>query len=117
MVQQYLIPQFEPTTKKDVMMYERDLLSFSITHPSKWEQAQTGDKILYEGTIRNYRGHTTKGNHQMAFFDLEFDGGIVDVVVFPKRFYKYRENLENNKDIKILGEKTENNSLKLIGVK
>jgi hypothetical protein len=39
------------------------------------------------------------------------------VVVFPKGFYKYRENLENNKDIKILGEKTENNSLKLIGVK
>jgi len=116
LVQEYLIEKYEPTTVKDVMRYERDLLSFSISYPSKWEKADVGDRILYKGNIKNCHIHTTSNNNKMAFFDLEFEEGVIDVVAFPRRYYKFKEYFGNGNYIKLLGEKTNDNSLKVIGV-
>jgi DNA polymerase-3 subunit alpha len=116
LVKQYLIPQYKKATKKDIMKFERGLLSFSVTHPSKWEQANVGDNILYEGHIVNMNIHTTKNNNKMVFFDLEFDEGIIDVVAFPRRYYKYKDVYKEKNKVKVLGEKSDSNSLELIGI-
>jgi DNA-directed DNA polymerase III PolC len=115
-VRQYLLPQFNYADQKEIQVYEKETLSYSITFPSKWEKAQIGEHIYYEGTIEDVYIHKTKNNNEMAFFTLDFKSGKVKVISFPQNYYKNIEQIKNGNFIKLVGEKLDNESLSLKGV-
>ena len=65
--------------------YGKDLKRFSIASTSELAGMAKWTKVRVAGMIENYRNRTFKGGGKIAFFELEDEGGRVDVKVSEKR--------------------------------
>ncbi len=65
---------------------------------------RAGDRLIMAGLVASRRDHFTKNkNERMAFVALEDEGGLWEVVVFPKVYEKYHHLLDDRSVLVIAG--------------
>ena len=67
-----------------------------LANPEKSDNIKSGTSVVMGGLITGIKRMITKKNTQMAFLTVEDFYGTIEVVVFPKAFEAYRQNLEED---------------------
>ena len=75
----------------------------TLMDPEKSSQIRTGTLATMVGLITGIKKMVTKKSEQMAFISLEDFYGQIEVVVFPRTFSSYRQNLEEDKIVIVKG--------------
>jgi DNA polymerase-3 subunit alpha len=104
---------YEARIKKNVTANSND---FMIDEETNRPKVNDGDTHLLGGMITAKTVKTTRNNSMMAFIMLEDLFGIVEVIIFPKDYEKYKLLLENEQKVFIRGKVTveEEKAAKLI---
>lgn len=122
------LPNVEEFDKEQLLMFEKDVLGVYISgHPleeylsviKNTTDATSADFVLDEetnstvvrdnqmvilgGMLTDVNIKYTKNNTVMAFANLEDLAGIVEVIIFPKQYEKYRQYMENDNKVFIRG--------------
>ena len=122
------LPKVSEYTKEELLSFEKEVLGIYVSgHPleeyeTRWRKnvsAKTTDFIINEetgeialkdqqevvvgGIINSIRTMITKKNQLMAFAVLEDLFGTVEVVIFPKTFEQYRQELVEDAKVFIKG--------------
>jgi DNA polymerase-3 subunit alpha len=110
--------EVEPATKRERLSWEKELLGLYVSaHPLDEQQAQLSKitqpiKQIVEnkihqatigGVVTKVQKIITKKGEQMAFIDLEDLSGMIEVLVFPTLFSKYKDLLVEEKILIISG--------------
>ncbi len=74
-----------------------------LTNPDKVVNVKNGSIVTMAGLITGIKKLITKKGSQMAFLSVEDLYGQLEVVVFPKVFEAYRQNLEEDRIVVIRG--------------
>ena len=74
-----------------------------LTNPDKVVNVKNGSIVTMAGLITSIKKLITKKGSQMAFLSVEDLYGQLEVVVFPKVFEAYRQNLEEDRIVVIRG--------------
>ncbi len=108
----------EPASKKDRLTWEKELLGLYVTsHPLEEYKEQMKKiaqpiKTVVEnkignptlgGIITRVQKILTKKGEQMAFVDLEDTTGMIEVIVFPSLFAKYKDLIVEEKILLVTG--------------
>jgi DNA polymerase III subunit alpha len=111
------LKEVEPVSKKDRLSWEKELLGLYVSaHPLE-EYATLIPKlgkpiktiatakgtVNIAGIITKIQKIVTKKGDQMAFIDVEDLTGVVEVLVFPTSFQKYKDMLVMEKILVITG--------------
>jgi DNA polymerase-3 subunit alpha len=104
---------YEGRIKKNVTAYSGD---FMIDEETDKPKVMDGQIHMLGGMVTAKTIKTTRNNSMMAFIMLEDLFGIVEVIVFPKDFEKYKNMLETDQKIFVRGKVTveEEKAAKLI---
>jgi DNA polymerase-3 subunit alpha len=104
---------YENRMKKNVTAYSND---FAIDEETEKPKVVDGSTELIGGMITAKTIKTTRNNSMMAFIALEDLFGMVEVIIFPKDYDKYKTMLEQDSKIFVRGKVTveEEKAAKLI---
>jgi DNA polymerase-3 subunit alpha len=118
------LPEF---SKEELLSYEKSVLGIYLSgHPldeylpklkknttnnavdfTREEESELvvkdGDQVIVGGLIAAIQTKFTKYNQQMAFVTLEDLTGSVEVIVFSRQYERYRELIENDAKVFIVG--------------
>ncbi|RJX18671.1 MAG: DNA polymerase III subunit alpha [Desulforudis sp.] len=114
------IPQVPEFPHKEILAMEKDALGLYISgHPledyrdllravTTANAGELGDMpqgkgVVLGGLVTSVKRITTKKGAAMCFLDIEDLTGKVEVVVFPRTYEQYRENLTNDNVILVRG--------------
>ncbi len=75
----------------------------TLANPEKSDNIKSGTSVVMGGLITAIKRMITKKNTQMAFLTVEDFFGTIEVVVFPKAFEAYRQNLEEDNVVVMKG--------------
>ena len=81
--------------RKATMEFETYTLGTSVTYKSKWYGIDNNRDIRHENVIiKSVKNHIAKtSNKAMGFVTIDFDGAIVEGVVFPKTWAQTKKSL------------------------
>ncbi len=107
------LEEYEERIRKNVTAYSND---FQIEEETGRPKAVDGNTEMLGGMIIGKTVKSTRNNSMMAFLMLEDLFGIVEVILFPKDFEKYKQLLEQDTKIFVRGRVTveEDKAAKLI---
>ena len=107
------LEEYEERIRKNVTAYSND---FQIEEETGRPKAVDGNTEMLGGMIIGKTVKSTRNNSMMAFLMLEDLFGIVEVILFPKDFEKYKQLLEPDTKIFVRGRVTveEDKAAKLI---
>ena len=114
------LPPVKELDKRQYLDWERELLGVYvsdhplspylpsikkvITHKSmELGEAESNQKVVVAGMITNIRTTQTKKGDQMGFCTLEDINGIMDLVIFPKPWDKYRGLIRKDTVVSVKG--------------
>jgi DNA polymerase III subunit alpha len=106
--------------RREVLEWERELIGLYVSdHPlspvmdaltqvvthfsSQLSEAAAGDKVRVAGIVTRVRPHQTKTGKSMGFVTLEDVQGSIELVVFPRTWDKYWEELEVDRVVLVDG--------------
>ncbi|MCK4259698.1 MAG: DNA polymerase III subunit alpha [Halanaerobiales bacterium] len=115
-----ILPELPEYSAAELLKMEKELLGFYLTgHPldpfltryNHWVQDKVGQLVELEdrsqvvlgGVITDRKIHTTKKNQLMAFISVEDWSGSVDGVVFPRVYERYKDLIQVDQPILIIG--------------
>nr|MDE5755054.1 DNA polymerase III subunit alpha [Oscillospiraceae bacterium] len=119
------VPDF-PNSEK--LQYEKEVLGFYLSgHPldaldylknllkcnsiSDLHRLQNSTHFRTLALIRSCRICQTRKNQDMCFLTLEDKSGMIDAVVFPEEYSRFRERLRTGNIIYLTGKKSDQNSV------
>jgi DNA polymerase-3 subunit alpha len=99
--------------KKNVTVYCKD---FEIDEESGKPKVEDGNSEIIGGMVTSKTVKTTKNNSMMAFIAVEDLFGVVEVIIFPRDYEKYKAMIEPEQKIFVRGKVTveEEKAAKLI---
>jgi DNA polymerase-3 subunit alpha len=109
-VEEIDLPTVNNVDKREMLNWERELIGLYISdHPltpyqqtfaqivsyfsGQLNEAQHEEKVRVAGLITSVRPYTTKTNKPMGFANIEDIQGGIDLVLFPRTWEKYREQM------------------------
>lgn len=112
--------EVEPYTEQELLQHEKEVLGIYISgHPLKSYQdildkyvthsidelpsLVDGSAVVLGGLIIDSKVILTKKGEQMAFVQIEIDSNIVELVIFPRQFREYHEELMKEQGILVQG--------------
>lgn len=107
------LEEYENRIRKNVTSYSNDYMIDEETNNPK---VIDGSLEIIGGMVTSKTIKTTKRNDMMAFITLEDLFGVVEVIIFPKDFEKYKSMIEPDRKIFVRGRVTveEEKAAKLI---
>ena len=75
-----------------------------LMHPEEHKEVKDKKPVLIVGVISNVTPYLTKKNKQMAFIEIEDLYGAVEVLVFPKTYKEFSNNLIEDNIVVVRGE-------------
>lgn len=111
------LKEVEPASKKDKVMWEKELLGIFVTahpmddispslvniaHPIKQITDAVGE-VTIAGVVNKIQKIITKKGDPMAFIDLEDKTGSVEVLLFPTIWEKYQNLIQSDAVLLIKG--------------
>ncbi len=110
MIEDIQLPDVNNVDKREMLNWERELIGLYISdHPltpyqqtfaqivsyfsGQLHEAQHEEKVRVAGLITAVRPYTTKTNKPMGFVTLEDMQGNIELVLFPRTWAEYREQL------------------------
>lgn len=107
------LEEYETRIKKNVTAYSKD---FAIDEENEKPKVVDGSTEIIGGMVTAKTVKTTRNNSMMAFIALEDVFGLVEVILFPKDYEKYKGMLEQDSKIFVRGKVTveEEKAAKLI---
>jgi DNA polymerase-3 subunit alpha len=126
-VEEIHLPEVNDVDKREMLNWERELIGLYISdHPlTEYQQtlaqivtyfsgqlpeAQHEEKVRVAGLITNVRPYTTKTGKPMGFVTLEDIQGTIELVLFPKTWEKYREQMPVGQIVIVEGKVDASNS-------
>jgi DNA polymerase-3 subunit alpha len=114
------LPDVNNVDKREMLNWERELIGLYISdHPltpyqqtftqivshfsGQLEEAQNEEKVRVAGLINLVRPYVTKAGKPMGFATIEDIQGNIELVLFPRTWEKYREELTNGRIIIVEG--------------
>lgn len=114
------LPEIESLNPKERLDWERELLGLylsahpltpfmqvirqRITHYStQLGEAPHESKVAVAGMVENFRTIMTKNGKEMAFATIEDFQGLVELVIFPRTWQKYRELIQPDEVLLVKG--------------
>lgn len=97
------LEEYEERLKKHVTA---SALDFQINEEANKPNVRDGDTHIIGGMLTSKTIKTTRNNAMMAFITLEDLLGVVEIIIFPKDFEKYKNLLEVDQKIFIKGRVT-----------
>lgn len=90
---------------RDVMKTHTTTNTYALAHAAEDLQGgpQDGMEVVVGGILCSIKTLITKKNDQMAFLSLEDDYGILEVVVFPNPFMRWRDSIREDAIVLIRG--------------
>ncbi|NWG05141.1 MAG: DNA polymerase III subunit alpha [Chloroflexi bacterium] len=109
-VEEITLPEVNNVDKREMLNWERELIGLYISdHPltpyqetfrqivsyfsGQLSEAQHEEKVRVAGLVTSVRPYTTKTNKPMGFVTLEDIQGNFDLVLFPRTWMQYREQM------------------------
>jgi DNA polymerase-3 subunit alpha len=109
-VEEISLPQVNNVDRREMLNWERELIGLYISdHPltpyqqtfaqivsyfsAQLHEAQHEEKVRVAGLITSVRPYMTKTNKPMGFVSIEDIQGTIEMVLFPKTWEKYREQM------------------------
>ncbi len=109
-VEEITLPEVNNVDKREMLNWERELIGLYISdHPltpyqetfrqivsyfsGQLGEAVHEEKVRVAGLVTNVRPYTTKTNKPMGFVTLEDIQGNFDLVLFPRTWTQYREQM------------------------
>jgi len=109
-VEEIDLPEVKNVDKRETLNWERELIGLYISdHPltpyqqtfaqivsyfsGQLNEAQHEEKVRVAGLVNNVRPYMTKTNKPMGFVSIEDIQGSIELVLFPKTWDKYREQM------------------------
>lgn len=109
-VEEITLPEVNNVDKREMLNWERELIGLYISdHPltpyqqtfaqivsyfsGQLNEAQHEEKVRVAGLVTNVRPYVTKTNKPMGFVTIEDIQGSIELVLFPKTWDKYREQM------------------------
>jgi DNA polymerase-3 subunit alpha len=109
-VEEITLPEVNNVDKREMLNWERELIGLYISdHPltpyqetfrqivsyfsGQLGEAAHEEKVRVAGLVTNVRPYTTKTNKPMGFVTLEDIQGNFDLVLFPRTWTQYREQM------------------------
>src|SRR6266508_2768114 len=104
------LPDVNNVDKREMLNWERELIGLYISdHPltpyqqtfaqivsyfsGQLQEAQHEEKVRVAGLVTSVRPYMTKTNKPMGFISIEDIQGTIELVLFPKTWEKYREQM------------------------
>lgn len=97
------LEEYEERLKKHATV---SALDFQINEETDKPNVSDGDTHIIGGILTSKTIKTTRNNSMMAFITLEDLLGVVEIIIFPKDFEKYKNMLEIDQKIFIKGRVT-----------
>ncbi len=92
------LDEYKELIKKNVTKYSVDFLMADGEEELQEARVTDGESVVIGGIITGVNRKTTRKNTMMAFLTLEDMLGTVEVIVFPKDWERYKQELfEDNK--------------------
>jgi DNA polymerase-3 subunit alpha len=109
-VEEITLPEVNNVDRREMLNWERELIGLYISdHPltpyqqtfaqivsyfsGQLHEAQHEEKVRVAGLVTAVRPYMTKTNKPMGFVSIEDIQGTIELVLFPKTWEKYREQL------------------------
>ncbi len=107
------LEEYEARLQKNITAYSTD---FAIDEETEKPKVQDGSVETIGGMVTSKTVKTTRNNSMMAFITLEDLFGVVEVIIFPKDYEKYKTMVEPDQKIFVRGKVTveEEKAAKLI---
>ncbi len=119
-VEEIELPEVKNVDKREMLNWERELIGLYISdHPLNEYQAMLAqivsyfsgqlsdavheEKVRVAGLVTVVRPYTTKTGKAMGFVTIEDIQGTIELVLFPKTWEKYREQLKDGQIIIVEG--------------
>ncbi|MFV9511202.1 DNA polymerase III subunit alpha [Tepidibacillus sp. LV47] len=83
--------------------YRELLKAYTSHHFTEFAHLQDGERITFGGLLTELKPIVTKKGDPMAFAELETDGHLVELVLFPKVYQKYFSQLQIDQGVLIRG--------------
>jgi DNA polymerase-3 subunit alpha len=107
----------EPT-KEEIIEFEMDTIGLSLTYPSEWDFAKSGEVLEVEGIITESKEvKTRKSNKLMAFAKVKTDKNKIKLVVFPDTYRSNHDLFQKGFKLKLEGKKDKSNAMLVDKVK
>ncbi len=97
------LEEYENRINKNVTAYSND---FAIDEETDRPKVTDGNVEIIGGMITSKTVKTTRNNSMMAFITLEDLFGVVEVIIFPKDYEKFKTVLEPDQKIFVRGKVT-----------
>jgi len=81
-------------------------LDFQINDETQKHNVSDGDTLIIGGMLTSKTIKTTRNNSMMAFITLEDLLGVVEIIIFPKDFEKYKNMLDIDAKVFVKGKVT-----------
>src|SRR5215510_5189654 len=109
-VEEITLPEVNNVDRREMLNWERELIGLYISdHPltpyqqtfaqivsyfsGQLNEAQHEEKVRVAGLVTSVRPYMTKTNKPMGFVSIEDIQGSIELVLFPKTWDKYREQM------------------------
>ncbi|NJC98728.1 MAG: hypothetical protein FIB03_20745 [Anaerolineae bacterium] len=109
-VEEFQLPDVNDVDKREMLNWERELIGLYISdHPltpyqqtfvqivsyfsGQLNEAQHEEKVRVAGLVTSVRPYMTKTNKPMGFVTIEDIQGNIELVLFPRTWDKYREQM------------------------
>jgi DNA polymerase-3 subunit alpha len=109
-VEEITLPEVNNVDRREMLNWERELIGLYISdHPltpyqqtfaqvvsyfsGQLNEAQHEEKVRVAGLVTSVRPYMTKTNKPMGFVSIEDIQGSIELVLFPKTWEKYREQM------------------------
>jgi DNA polymerase-3 subunit alpha len=109
-VEEISLPEVNNVDRREMLNWERELIGLYISdHPltpyqqtfaqivsyfsGQLNEAQQEEKVRVAGLVTSVRPYMTKTNKPMGFVAIEDIQGSIELVLFPKTWEKYREQM------------------------
>ncbi|MDD5900408.1 MAG: DNA polymerase III subunit alpha [Lachnospiraceae bacterium] len=96
------LDEYQEMLKKNITRVSTDFLPEEEGEEGKM-QVQDGEMVVIGGIITDITKKTTRSNSMMAFVTIEDVFGTVEVIVFPRDYEKYKQELVQDNKIFIRG--------------
>ena len=107
----------EPT-KEEIIEFEMGTIGLSLTYPSEWDFAKSGEVLEVEGIITESKEvKTRKSNKLMAFAKVKTDKNKIKLVVFPDTYRANHDLFQKGFKLKLEGKKDKSNAMLVDKVK